>query len=69
MVETHISLSVDRLLNEDSYAIPLYQINFSWTYDEIEQLLNDVADAYQEKRDNYYIGTLVVNKRMVFLKL
>ena len=61
MVETHISLSVNRLLNEDSYAIPLYQRNFSWTYDEIEQLLNDVADAFQENRDNYYIGTLVVN--------
>lgn len=62
MVETHISLSVNRLLNEDTYAIPLYQRNFAWTYDEIEQLLNDVADAFQEKRDNYYIGTLVVNE-------
>ena len=61
MVETHISLSVNRLLNEDIYAIPLYQRNFAWTYDEIEQLLNDVADAFQENRDNYYIGTLVVN--------
>lgn len=61
MVETHISLSVNRLLNEDTYAIPLYQRNFAWTYDEIEQLLNDVADAVQENRDNYYIGTLVVN--------
>ena len=27
MVETHISLSVNRLLNEDTYAIPLYQRN------------------------------------------
>ena len=62
MVETHISLSVNRLLNEDTYAIPLYQRNFAWTYNEIEQLLNDVADAVQENRDNYYIGTLVVNK-------
>ena len=35
--------------------------NFAWTYDEIEQLLND-GDAFQEKRDNYYIGTLVVNE-------
>lgn len=61
MVETHISLSVNRLLNEDTYAIPLYQRNFAWTYNEIEQLLNDVADAFQENRDNYYIGTLVVN--------
>lgn len=69
MVETHISLSVDCLLNEDSYAIPLYQRNFTWTYDEIEQLLNDVADAFQEKRDNYYIGTLVVNEENGLFKI
>ena len=73
MVETHISLSVNRLLNEDSYAIPLYQRNFAWTYDEIEQLLNDVADAFQENRDNYrdnyYIGTLVVNKEKDLFKI
>lgn len=69
MVETHISLSVNRLLNEDTYAIPLYQRNFAWTYDEIEQLLNDVADAFQENRDNYYIGTLVVNKENEIFKI
>ena len=69
MVETHISLSVNRLLNEDTYAIPLYQRNFAWTYDEIEQLLNDVADAFQEKRDNYYIGTLVVNEENDLFKI
>ena len=69
MVETHISLSVNRLLNEDTYAIPLYQRNFAWTYDEIEQLLNDVADAFQENRDNYYIGTLVVNKENNIFKI
>ena len=69
MVETHISLSVNRLLNEDSYAIPLYQRNFAWTYDEIEQLLNDVADAFQENRENYYIGTLVVNKENDIFKI
>ena len=69
MVETHISLSVNRLLNEDTYAIPLYQSNFAWTYDEIEQLLNDVADAFQENRDNYYIGTLVVNKENDLFKI
>ena len=70
MVETHISLSVNRLLNEDIYAIPLYQRNFAWTSDEIEQLLNDVADAFQENRDNYYyIGTLVVNKENDIFKI
>ena len=69
MVETHTSLSVNRLLNEDTYAIPLYQRNFAWTYDEIEQLLNDVADAFQENRDNYYIGTLVVNEENGIFKI
>jgi len=69
MVEIHISLSVYRLLNEDTYAIPLYQRNFAWTYDEIEQLLNDVADAFQENRDNYYIGTLVVNREKDLFKI
>lgn len=69
MVETHICLSVNRLLNEETYAIPLYQRNFAWTYDEIEQLLNDVADAVQENRDNYYIGTLVVNKENDIFKI
>jgi len=69
MVETHISLSVNRLLNEDTYVIPLYQRNFAWTYDEIEQLLADVADAFQENRDNYYIGTLVVNKENDIFKI
>ena len=70
MLETHISLSVNRLLNEDTYAIPLYQRNFAWTYNEIEQLLNDVADAFQENRDNYYyIGTLVVNKENDIFKI
>ena len=71
MVETHINLSINRLLNEDTYAIPLYQRNFAWTYNEIEQLLNDVADAFQENRDNYYyyIGTLVVNKENDIFKI
>ena len=69
MVETHISLSVNRLLNDDTYAIPLYQRNFAWTYDEIEQLLNDVADAFQEQRENYYIGTLVVNEENGLFKI
>ena len=31
---------------------------FAWTYDEIEQLLNDVADAFQENRDITIIETI-----------
>ncbi len=59
------TLTVTKLLTEDEYIVPLYQRNFSWTYDEIEQLLIDIADAYneREKRPDYYIGTLVVHQK------
>ena len=46
------------------YAIPLYQRNFAWRTDEIQQLLQDIFDAYEKDRDgHYYIGSLVVLKR------
>ncbi|KXT72331.1 hypothetical protein STRDD10_01978 [Streptococcus sp. DD10] len=74
MVDTHTSLFVSELLSGDQYVIPLYQRNFAWTYDEIEQLLNDVADAFadafvEEGRKNYYIGTLVVNREGNLFKI
>lgn len=49
------------------YVIPLYQRNFAWRTDEIQQLLQDVYDAYKvykhKKSGNYYIGSIVVIKR------
>ena len=49
------------------YVIPLYQRNFAWRTDEIQQLLQDVYDAYKvyklKKAGDYYIGSLVVIKR------
>ncbi len=55
MVETHISLSVNRLLNEDTYAIPLLSEKFAWTYDEIRTIIERWADAFQEKRETIII--------------
>lgn len=60
MSEKNTCLTVKDLL-QGEYKIPLYQRNFAWTYDEIEQLIVDVADACREKKNAYYIGTLVVN--------
>lgn len=46
------------------YIIPLYQRNFSWRREQIEQLLQDVFSAFkQNPNGNYYIGSLVVLKR------
>lgn len=44
------------------YVVPLYQRNFAWRTDEIQQLLQDIWDASQKGSD-YYIGSLVVLKR------
>ncbi|WP_423214544.1 DUF262 domain-containing protein [Streptococcus equinus] len=60
MSEKNTCLTVKDLL-QGKYKIPLYQRNFAWTYDEIEQLIVDVADACKEKKNAYYIGTLVVD--------
>ena len=46
------------------YVVPLYQRNFAWRTDEIQQLLQDIWDAFQKgSTGNYYIGSLVVMKR------
>ena len=42
------------------YVIPFYQRNFAWTYGEIEQLVVDILDSIDDKKPEYYIGTLVL---------
>lgn len=50
--------------DQNKYIIPLYQRNFSWKREQIEQLLQDVFSAFnQNPKSNYYIGSLVVLKR------
>lgn len=52
------TLTVQELIREDSYVIPLYQRNFAWEHDEIDRLLRDVEE---NTNPEYYIGTLVVS--------
>lgn len=52
---------------EDKYVVPLYQRNFSWTEEQIGQLLQDIYDNAPKSQDdqcgNYYLGSLVVLER------
>lgn len=58
-----IELNVKNLINEtDKYMIPLYQRNYSWGKDEIEQLIDDIYNASNNLNKNYYIGSLIVHK-------
>jgi len=48
----------------ERYVIPLYQRNFAWRTDEVQQLLQDVYDSFKENPEgDYYVGSLVVLKR------
>jgi len=42
------------------YVIPIYQRDYAWDKDEIDQLLVDILTF---KEDNYYLGNLIVSKK------
>lgn len=59
-----VELNVKSLFNREDYIIPLYQRNFAWEESQVMQLVQDIWDkATETKKNNYYIGTLVVYRR------
>jgi len=52
---------------QSKYIVPLYQRNYAWAQDEIEQLLQDLYENFKKYKSNptlnYFIGSLVVLKR------
>ncbi|MDH5859179.1 DUF262 domain-containing protein [Lampropedia aestuarii] len=59
-------LSVQEILNDGLYTIPVYQRNYAWGDAEISQLIadaGDYAERYASSGNDYYIGTLVVYPR------
>lgn len=52
-------LNMKELFKADEYVIPIYQRNYAWENEEIEQLIKDIND---NKNENYYLGTLIVKK-------
>lgn len=66
--DTVKTISVKDLFNENSYVIPIYQRNYAWEADQIEQLIEDIDSAVvlesenpQGKTLDYFLGSLVVN--------
>lgn len=56
-------LSISDIFKEAKYSIPIYQREYAWTITEVTQLLSDLcSQAKDNRKDNYYLGTLVINK-------
>lgn len=43
------------------YLVPIYQRNYAWKSEEIEQMLDDIRDALRDGKD-YFLGNLVVTR-------
>ena len=55
-------LTVSELFT-DNYLVPVYQRNYAWRAEQIEQLISDIQDSVVEGQDDYFLGNLVVIKR------
>ncbi len=53
-------LELINIFDDAEYVIPIYQREFAWEYEQIEQLIVDINSFDNQ---NYYIGTLIVFKR------
>ncbi|MEZ6030769.1 MAG: DUF262 domain-containing protein [Hyphomonadaceae bacterium] len=56
--------TISRILTEQiRYEIPPYQRPYSWEKGNVEQLLEDVWDAYEANDAEYFIGSLITIER------
>jgi uncharacterized protein with ParB-like and HNH nuclease domain len=52
--------SIEKLLNYGIFTIPEYQRGYSWTKDQLEDLVNDLSDV--EFIKEHYAGTITLIK-------
>ncbi|MFJ7370261.1 DUF262 domain-containing protein [Lysinibacillus sp. NPDC098008] len=52
-------LQVSNLFFQANYEIPIYQRNYAWREEQIQQLLDDINTSSH----NYFLGTLIVNQK------
>ena len=55
--------SLDKIIEGKQYfSIPIYQRLYVWKEEQILKLLQDIKTAIEDKKENYYIGSLIVLK-------
>lgn len=60
--ELNIIDATANIFSNDRYVVPLYQRGYAWEEKHIVQLIDDVMDI--SSSGHYYIGTLIVHRRM-----
>jgi uncharacterized protein with ParB-like and HNH nuclease domain len=52
--------SVEKLYKENCYTIPNYQRGYAWGKDDAKQLINDLQDSIELKKDFYFLSSITV---------
>src|SRR6266480_3179940 len=56
--------TISNILTEQiCYEIPPYQRPYSWGRENVQQLLEDVWEAYEAEDSEYFIGSLITIER------
>lgn len=59
MKATEVKLS-EILSRTKAYEIPEYQRPYSWKSEHVEELMNDLYEAFESKSKEYFIGSIIV---------
>lgn len=49
-------------INDVSLSVPIYQRPYKWTARNAIQLLDDIIEAKNSKKERYRVGTLILHK-------
>lgn len=56
-------LTIAELFNSEAcYTVPIYQRNYAWQAEQIEQMLRDIQDALNDQKKSYFLGNLIVTR-------
>ncbi|NLC96518.1 MAG: DUF262 domain-containing protein [Erysipelotrichaceae bacterium] len=56
-------LNITEIFSDSTYLVPIYQRNYAWGIDEIEQLIEDILSTKLSDTDSYFLGNLIVNQK------
>ncbi len=57
-------LAIGELFNDEArYTVPIYQRNYAWQAEQIEQMIGDIQDAMRDQKESYFLGNFIVTRR------
>lgn len=53
------TFSMDHLFEDNFFKVPMYQRNYAWENDEIDDFISDLSDIVEDEKNNHFFGQLV----------